>query len=78
MQVSTDQFFHSREFTAKGLNDEEYVKVLYRTFFDREYDRSGLDYWLNQLRSGKDRDFILEEFARSKEFAQVKASYGLN
>lgn len=77
MQVSTEQFFHSKEFLAKNLNNTEYVKVLYRTFFDREYDQAGLDYWLSQLASGKDRDFVLEEFARSKEFAQVKASYGL-
>ena len=77
MQVSTEQFFHSKEFEQKGLSDEEYVKVLYRTFFDREYDQTGMDYWLGQLAAGKDRDFILNEFALSKEFAQVKAAYGL-
>lgn len=77
MQVSTEQFFHSKEFQQKGLNNEEYVKVLYRTFFDREYDKEGLDYWLGQLAAGKDRDYVLNEFANSKEFAQVKAAYGL-
>ena len=66
-----------KEFQQKGLNNEEYVKVLYRTFFDREYDKEGLDYWLGQLAAGKDRDYVLNEFANSKEFAQVKAAYGL-
>lgn len=78
MQVSTEQFFHSKEFLSKNLNDEEYVKVLYRTFFDREYDQSGMDYWMAQLKAGKDRDFILSEFANSQEFAKIKAAYGLN
>ena len=78
MQVSTEQFFHSQEFESKKLSDEEYVKVLYRTFFDREYDQSGMDYWMAQLKAGKDRDFILSEFANSQEFAKIKAAYGLN
>lgn len=78
MQVSTEQFFHSKEFESKNLSDEEYIKVLYRTFFDREYDQTGMDYWMQQLKEGKGRDFILNEFALSKEFAQIKAVYGLN
>ena len=77
MQVSTEQFFHSKEFQQKGLNNEEYVKVLYRTFFDREYDQEGLDSWSGQLAAGKHRAYVLNEFANSKEFAQVKAAYGL-
>lgn len=77
MQVSTEQFFHSKEFISKGLNDEEYIKVLYRTFFDREYDQTGLNYWLDELALGKERDYILNEFANSKEFAIIRASYGL-
>lgn len=78
MQVCTDQFFHSEEFRLKNLNDVEYVKVLYRTFFGREYDEEGLNYWLAQMMYfGKDRDFILNEFALSQEFAQIKAQYGL-
>lgn len=77
MQVSTEQFFHSKEFELKALDNTEYVKVLYRTFFDREYDDAGLNYWLGQLASGQSRDFVLNEFAVSKEFALVKAAYGL-
>lgn len=78
MQVSTDQFFHSQEFLAKNLDDTEYVKVLYRTFFDREYDETGLNYWLTQMTYyGMSRDTVLNEFANSKEFAAIKAQYGL-
>ena len=78
MQVSTEQFFHSKEFLAKNLDDVEYVKVLYRTFFDREYDQDGLNYWIAQMTYfGMSRDTVLNEFANSKEFAIIRAQYGL-
>lgn len=77
MQVCTDQFFHSQEFLNKNLDNVEYVKVLYRTFFGREYDQEGLNYWIAQMiYYGKDRDFVLNEFARSQEFGVIKAQYG--
>ena len=77
MQVCTDQFFHSQEFLNKNLDNVEYVKVLYRTFFGREYDQEGLNYWIAQMvYYGKDRDFVLNEFARSQEFSVIKAQYG--
>lgn len=77
MQVSTEQFFHSEEFQNKNLDNTEYVKVLYRTFFGREYDQEGLNYWIAQMiYYGRDRDYVLNEFANSKEFAIIKAQYG--
>ena len=77
IEVCTDGFFHSKEFLNKNLSDEEYIKVLYRTFFDREYDEAGLQYWLSQLRTGSmSRDQILNDFALSKEFQSVRAQYG--
>ena len=75
-EVSTKHFFHSKEFQNKNLSDEEYLKVLYRTFFDREYDQEGLDYWMAKRRAGMSRDEILYYFEASKEFAKVKARYG--
>lgn len=76
-QVSTDGFFHSEEFKLKGLSNEEYIKVLYRTFMGREYDDDGLAYWKQRLNSGSSRDDILYEFANSAEFTQIKQSYGM-
>lgn len=75
--VSTTGFFHSKEFTNKNLSDEEYVKVLYRTFLGREYDETGLKYWLDVLQKGKSRDDVLLGFANSKEFAAIKMTYGI-
>ncbi|MDD5853157.1 MAG: DUF4214 domain-containing protein [Lachnospiraceae bacterium] len=76
--VSTKGFFHSPEFVGKNLDNSEYIKTLYRTFFDREYDQAGYDDWMNQLNSGMmSRDQVLLGFANSKEFAALKMKYGI-
>ena len=78
MIQSAMSFLHSKEFTAKNLNDTEYLKVLYRTFFGREADESGLTYWLGILSSGKgNRDSVLKSFAYSNEFSQLMKQYGI-
>ena len=76
--VSTTGFFHSQEFLRKNLSNEEYVKVLYRTFLGREYDAAGLADWTGQLNSGaKSRDEVLRGFSDSVEFADIMRQYGL-
>lgn len=75
--VSTKGFFHSKEFYNRNLNDDQYVKVLYRTFLDREYDRAGYDYWMSRLAAGASRDEVLAGFSNSREFAELMKSYGL-
>lgn len=75
--VATTGFFHSPEFVNKKLNNSDYVKTLYQTFFDREYDQSGYDYWMAKLARGTSRDEVLRGFSRSAEFANLKKTYGL-
>lgn len=75
--VSTKGFFHSREFYDRNLSDDEYVKVLYRTFLDRECEKEGYDYWMDRLRRGSSRDEVLEGFSNSLEFAGLMRTYGL-
>ncbi len=74
--VALTGFMHSDEFLAKGLSNEEFVKVLYRTFLDRECDPIGLAGWVADLQAGKSRDSIASGFAYSQEFAGIMASYG--
>lgn len=76
-RVATEGFFHSREFLNKNTTDEEFVKILYRTFLNREYDAYGLNYWLARLSRGESRDGIIAGFANSREFADLMAKYGL-
>ncbi len=71
-------FIFSDEFTNKKLNNTEYVKVLYRTFMDREYDQAGLDDWVEKMAGGMNREKVLEGFSRSKEFANLLSQYGLS
>ena len=60
------------------MDDSEFVKTLYRTFFDREYDQAGYDTWMDNLQNHKmTRDEVLLGFANSKEFADLKKQYGV-
>ncbi len=77
LNVSLDGFLHSQEFQSFNLNNEEYVKVLYRTFMGREAEQDGLNYWVNKLNSGVSRDEVAGGFAYSEEFNGIMATYGL-
>ena len=72
-----EEFFFAPEFVNKKLNNTEYVKVLYRTFMGREYDKDGLDYWVARLNKGESRKSVLEAFAGCPEFQKIVKSFGL-
>lgn len=72
-----EYFIISPEFEAKKLDDTEYMKVLYRTFMGREYDKEGLDYWLGEIKKGATRKEILNRFASCPEFQDIIKSFGL-
>ena len=78
LRVATDGFFHSQEFANKNLNNEDFVKVCYRTYLGREYDDPGLADWLGKLDRGEmTRDQVMEGFAYSIEFGNIMSQYGL-
>ena len=70
-------FINSDEFKGKNVNNTEYLGVLYSTFFNREMDDGGRDYWLSVLKSGTSREEVLEGFVNSEEWIGVCASYGI-
>lgn len=70
-------FICSREFLNRNLSNEEFVNVLYRTFFDREADPSGWKSWNDALNQGKSRTYVLSGFVNSKEFADLCSSYNI-
>ena len=72
------EFFFSPEFKNKNLSRTEYVKVLYRTFMGREYDKAGLDYWVKRLNSGDSRRNVLNAFAGCPEFQNIIKKFKLN
>ena len=77
LYVSTNGFLHSQEFISRGLSDEDYVYIMYRTYLGREPDQAGYNDWVSRLRNGRSRDDIASGFANSQEFANIMARYGL-
>ena len=71
------QFFASDEFRLKGLSNEEFIKTLYRTMMDREFDAEGLKTWTTQMASGKSRAWVFKQFCDSAEFQNLCAAYTL-
>lgn len=71
-------FFFSEEMKAKNLNDEEFVKVLYRVFLDREADASGLADWTYYLECGMKREAVMYGISKSVEFGNILKSFGLS
>ncbi len=70
-------FVLGEEFALRNLSDEEYVKVLYRTFFGREADAGGMDNWLIHLQSGYSREYVLSKFVNLDEFTELCKMYGI-
>lgn len=70
-------FFASDEFIARGLNNADYVEVLYQTFMDRASDTAGKQFWIQQLQNGMTRSQVLEGFSQSEEFKSIMTSYGV-
>ncbi|MBP5492364.1 MAG: DUF4214 domain-containing protein, partial [Clostridiales bacterium] len=65
------------EFLGRNLTDDEFVEVLYKTYFDRESEPDGKAYWLSRLASGTERAVLVEEFIESVEWCNVCATYGV-
>lgn len=73
-------FILGEEFVGKNYSNEEYVDVLYRTFFNREssVDPEGCAFWLNSLSVGQSRESVLAGFVNSVEFDALCTSYGIS
>ncbi len=72
-----NDFFHSKEFIARNLDDAAYVDTLYATYFGRTCASEERAYWVGRLKDGATRDQILNEFAYTEEFAKILESFGL-
>jgi hypothetical protein len=61
-------FFSSPEYQSLNRAADGFVTDLYRTFFDRDPDAAGRDYWIDRLSAGIPRDGVLISFMFSPEF----------
>ena len=76
-------FVYSQEFQNKKVSDEEYVIILYHSFFGRDpfdpnnLDTDGYNYWVNKLKAGTDRMDVLAGFTNSAEFQNLCNKYNI-
>ena len=70
-------FLYSPEFLNKECTNEEFVAVLYRTFFDREPDQDGFNAWVGVLNNGTSKEEVIEGFINSTEWANLCLRYGI-
>ena len=71
-------FVFSEEYIGKNTSDEEFLKMLYYAFFDREPDEEGMNYWMFQMNnSGCSRKKIFENFVNSQEFYDICDNFGI-
>ena len=71
------QFLYSEEFLGKNMSQDDFLTVLYRTFFDREPDASGLKYWKDQMSAGQTKEWVIAGFINSEEWANICLSFGI-
>ncbi|MGN0515222.1 MAG: cellulase family glycosylhydrolase [Lachnospiraceae bacterium] len=71
-------FVFSDECVNRNLSNEEFVKIMYRTYLGREADADGLNTWTDMLNAGMDREVIFYGFAMSDEFNGICKTYGID
>jgi hypothetical protein len=73
-----DGFVFSNEFIAKNLSNEDFLRVLYKAFFNRNADNNGWNLWLSALTSGSSRKEVLDGFIFADEFAALCDQFGID
>lgn len=70
-------FVTSAEFTARNLDDDEFVTLLYKTMFNRAPSATEKNLWMAALNNGASRNSVVSSFINSTEFEHIAASMGL-
>ena len=68
----------TEEFQLRPLDNEEYIKILYKVVFNRDADPDGLAHWTGKMDAGESRAEILEQIMAQPEFSDMCASYGID
>ena len=70
-------FVFSNEFLGRNTDNTTYLEILYRAFFDRGPDQTGLQNWLAALETGKSRETVFDGFVHSQEFEHLCTLFGI-
>ena len=76
-QQVADGFLFSTESLGWHRTDEQFIEVLYQLYLGRDSDTEGMAWWKSQLAAGKTRAWVSSEFAKSAEFKNLLAAYGI-
>jgi len=67
LNFSTAETFQGRK---SSYSDIQFIRMLYRAILSREPEKAGINWFLNALRSGNSRDWLVDAIATSHE-AQI-------
>lgn len=70
-------FIFSEELINRNLDNDQFLSVMYKAFFDRSADPEGYANWMGLLNNGYSREFVFLNFVKSTEFAGICAKYGI-
>ncbi|MGM0368398.1 MAG: DUF4214 domain-containing protein [Actinomycetota bacterium] len=73
-----NNFILSNEFKSRNLSDQEFINVMYGSFFGRAPDPGGLNDWMSALSNGTSREQVMAGFINSEEFKNIAREYGIN
>lgn len=76
-EAVVDNFIFSDEFEKKDLSNEEFVNVLYATYFNRAADPEGYALWTTMLANGGSRRDVVDGFSGADEFHRLVESFNL-
>lgn len=71
------RLIHSSEFEGLNINEQDYINVLYEMSFERSPQPEERQNWVNNLRMGYSRDFVLQKFVNIEEFTEICDMYGI-
>ena len=72
-------FFEGEEFVGFNTSINDYLNRLYTTFMDREPAASEIEYWIGEIKAGRqNRHSILVFFSQSPEFTSICKKYGID
>lgn len=71
-------FFNSREFLNKNMSNDQFVRTLYRVFFDRTPSNAEVANWTRAMQNGATRAQVIAGFEGSQEWARTCAYFEIN
>ena len=70
-------FIFSSEFINKKVDNTNFLDIMYLSFFDREPESNGREFWLGKMEQAYNRKYILANFVNSNEFKNICTTYGI-